>query len=197
MLDSQGTALSILFIAVLTLFLVVSFWQNIDSRTISNPSSDGIITSAHYRNTLNSSLSPSIQQLDEDPLKVQDDYLTIGEDKPDSAVIPIDVSNLADHLDINDIEIEPWIPLGKDPLDSLRRTNRTLSIYLTWPFAADDLNLHNYRALESILHVYPEANKVQFLLSGPQFANTYKWANALSQTHFQKYWKRGYNVIVS
>ncbi|KAG5175068.1 hypothetical protein JKP88DRAFT_265996 [Tribonema minus] len=100
---------------------------------------------------------------------------------------------------------------------ALPRAPRSPHVYLTWPFAADDLTVQGYRALESVLHVYADEEEeegdgdgegeggkggggggasVVFLVPGPLYALTYRWANALSQTHFQKYRKRGYQIAV-
>jgi hypothetical protein len=56
-------------------------------------------------------------------------------------------------------------------------------------------SLLNYRALESVLSAHPLA-RVRVLLVAPERANHYQYANLLSITHFDKYWKRGYDVGV-
>ncbi|CAM9696033.1 unnamed protein product [Sphacelaria rigidula] len=66
---------------------------------------------------------------------------------------------------------------------------------ITWGFGSADMTLYAYRALESLLHVYPQA-RVRFITVGPAYAWGYKWANTVSRTQFQKYTKRGYDVEV-
>ncbi|CAM9643795.1 unnamed protein product, partial [Pylaiella littoralis] len=92
-------------------------------------------------------------------------------------------------------ELEEWAPLGPDPQGALPRTGAEPQVVVGWGFEAQQLTLYTYRALESILHVYPEAH-VRFITIGPRFAYYYKWANILSLTQFQKYSKRGYDVKV-
>lgn len=54
----------------------------------------------------------------------------------------------------------------------------------------------NYRSLESILAYYPNAD-VQVQIVAPPNVHSYKYANALSWTQFEKYQKRGYKVTMS
>lgn len=51
-------------------------------------------------------------------------------------------------------------------------------IFLDWPLASTSFSLINYKALESILHVYPNAD-VTTLLIAPEVADYYKWGDRL------------------
>jgi len=68
-------------------------------------------------------------------------------------------------------------------------------VYLDFP--ADDrfFTLDNYRALESVLSVYPSA-VVRCLLPAPPDAFVIKIGNQLSVNHFSKYKRRGYDIEV-
>lgn len=68
-------------------------------------------------------------------------------------------------------------------------------IYLDWSRDYSLFSLINYRALESILAIYPRS-KIRILLVAPQTADYYQWGNRISKTYFQKYQKRGYDVKV-
>ncbi|CAM9981616.1 unnamed protein product, partial [Discosporangium mesarthrocarpum] len=97
---------------------------------------------------------------------------------------------------ISDEDLEPWAPLGPDPPGSLPRSHVPIKIYIAWGFGSDYFTLYSHRALESLLHVYPEST-VRFITIGPRYALMYKWANVIAVTQFQKYKKRGYDVSVS
>lgn len=51
-------------------------------------------------------------------------------------------------------------------------------IFLDWPLASTSFSLINYKALESVLHVYPNAD-VTTLLIAPEVADYYKWGDRL------------------
>ncbi|CAM9302573.1 unnamed protein product [Choristocarpus tenellus] len=66
---------------------------------------------------------------------------------------------------IPDEDLELWAPLGVDPQGTLQRSLNPINIQVAWGFGSNNLNLYSYRALESILHVYPEAC-VRFITIG-------------------------------
>ncbi|CAN0256756.1 unnamed protein product, partial [Ectocarpus sp. 4 AP-2014] len=96
-------------------------------------------------------------------------------------------------------DLEEWAPLGPDPIGCLPRTTANPAgqpkVLVGWGFGAPKLTLYGYRALESIMHVYPGA-RVRVITVGPRYAFFYKWANILALTQFQKYTKRGYDIKV-
>eukprot|EP00752_Nemacystus_decipiens_P017805 g15963.t1 len=96
-------------------------------------------------------------------------------------------------------DLEDWAPLGPDPQGCLPRTSAKPEahphVLVGWGFGSPKLTLYTYRALESILHVYPGAH-VKIITVGPRYAYFYKWANIIALTQFQKYSKRGYDVKV-
>ena len=68
-------------------------------------------------------------------------------------------------------------------------------IMLDW--AVDDrlFTIENYKALESILTVYPES-PFRVILAAPNDAYTHKTGNQLSVMHFVKYKRKGYDIEV-
>ncbi len=74
-------------------------------------------------------------------------------------------------------------------------TNKSdaMFIYLDWPVDDRLFTIDNYKALESLLNVYPTAT-FRCLLATSRDAFTHKVGNALSFTQFSKYKKRRYNI---
>lgn len=68
-------------------------------------------------------------------------------------------------------------------------------IYLDWPVDDRLFTIDNYKALESLLSVYPTGT-FRCLLATSREAFTHKIGNALSFTQFSKYKKRRYNINV-
>jgi hypothetical protein len=66
-------------------------------------------------------------------------------------------------------------------------------IYLDWPVDDRLFTVDNYKALESLLSVYPNAI-FRCLLATPREAFGHKIGNSLSFTQFIKYKKRQYNI---
>lgn len=83
---------------------------------------------------------------------------------------------------------------------SVTRTNQTgkddtMYIFLDWPIDDRLFTVDNYKALESILSVYPTAT-FRCLLATSREAYSHKIGNTLSYTQFSKYKKRQYNINV-
>ncbi|CAN0035859.1 unnamed protein product [Scytosiphon promiscuus] len=97
-------------------------------------------------------------------------------------------------------DLEEWAPLGPDPQGCLPRTTAAApaqpTVLVGWGFGTQQMTLYTYRALESVLHVYPESHVRVITIAGPRYAFSYKWANIMALTQFQKYSKRGYDVKV-
>jgi hypothetical protein len=68
-------------------------------------------------------------------------------------------------------------------------------IYLDWPADSRLFTVDNYKALESLLGVYPTA-VFRCLIATSRDAYAHKIGNALSVTQFAKYRKRQYNINV-
>ena len=68
-------------------------------------------------------------------------------------------------------------------------------IFLDWPVDDKLFTVDNYKALESMLTVYPTAT-FRCLLATSRDAFAHKIGNALSITQFEKYKKRRYNINV-
>lgn len=69
---------------------------------------------------------------------------------------------------VADQDLEHWAPLGPDPPGYLERTPATAAgplVMIGWGFGSTRLTLYGYRALESVLHVYPKA-RVRFITIG-------------------------------
>ena len=69
------------------------------------------------------------------------------------------------------------------------------NVWLDWPVDDRLLTLDNYRALESLLVLHPEA-RFTFLLPASADAYTQKIGNLVSVRHFGKYVRRGYALTV-
>ena len=68
-------------------------------------------------------------------------------------------------------------------------------IFMDWPVDDKQFTLDNYKALESILTVFPNA-MIRVLLASSRDAYTHKAGNLLSINHFFKYKRKGYNIAV-
>jgi hypothetical protein len=68
-------------------------------------------------------------------------------------------------------------------------------IYLDFPLDDRLFNVDNYKALESILTVYPTAI-IRFQLLTSKDVYLHKLGNSISYTHLSKYQKLGYNIKV-
>ena len=68
---------------------------------------------------------------------------------------------------VADDDLEEWAPLGPDPLGCLPRAppQSQPAVMVGWGFGSTRLTLYAYRALESLLHVYPKA-RVKFITIG-------------------------------
>lgn len=86
--------------------------------------------------------------------------------------------------------------LSVDKNSSLSSTiEEAIHIYLDWPIDDRFFTVDNYKALESILNVYPNAI-VRCQLVAPREAYVHKIGNTLSIMQFIKYKKRQYNINV-
>lgn len=85
-------------------------------------------------------------------------------------------------------------------MNSVHRTNGTgkedaMYIFLGWPMDDRLFTVDNYKALESMLNVYPTAT-FRCLLATSRDAYSHKIGNTLAHTQFSKYKKRQYNINV-
>jgi hypothetical protein len=78
---------------------------------------------------------------------------------------------------------------------SLPSNGEPVHIFLDWPVDARLFTVDNYKALESLLTVYPAA-VFRCILATSRDAYTHKIGNALAVTQFLKYKKRRYNINV-
>ena len=78
------------------------------------------------------------------------------------------------------------VTLGNKSADSM-------FVYLDWPVDDRLFTVDNYKALESLLNIYPTAT-FRCLLATSRDAYTHKIGNALSFKQFAKYKKRHYNI---
>jgi hypothetical protein len=68
-------------------------------------------------------------------------------------------------------------------------------VYLDWPYDDRTFTAENYKSLESVLNIYPNAT-FRVVLAAPNDAYVHKIGNQLSTTHFVKYTRRGYDIQV-
>ncbi len=85
------------------------------------------------------------------------------------------------------------IPLHHFPKNS-NKGNKPW-IFLDWSHDDRLFTAENYKALESLLNVYPKST-YRVILPTPNDAYVHKIGNSLSITHFSKYQRRGYNLEI-